>query len=425
VFDKGRDAYAGLSASEWDIWTDYADDIRDAQVGRAKVGQRDSRGEIMSPKDVDEFKNIGDRIQRAAETHVVYNSDTGNTFFRGETFATDDAMRAAYPVRSVKELDRLTSATTDLDAARVYLRAGEELGQPVKAVLWIQNPNGVRGIQTAPMGTPSSEVIIPKGEKFRVAAHYHGSDGVWRINLYSKETHPGLRRVNASAPPRRHAAWDEDQHPREPAGSERGGEFAPAGGGGEDLGYPPGKGPSGGPATVRFHPAAYRDLSPKVADVIARREQRDYQKPVEGMLAIRDSDDGIPIVELAGTGYSVPVGPEHYRRLKDAVVTHNHPLPDDGIFEGQRIDSFSVDDIQFAADANVREMRATTANGVVYRMVRPDKGWPMVGMVFEEYHVTRKTMRGPSMISRHAVWEKVAKSLGIRYERIAPDQTRG
>jgi len=65
-------------------------------------------------------------------------------------------------------------------------------------------------------------------------------------------------------------------------------------------------------------------------------------------------------------------------KMKDAIVTHNHPsltaldAKYDGVYQGG---SFSASDMIAAAGLDVAEIRAVGPEGT-YRLVRPAKGWP-------------------------------------------------
>ena len=62
-----------------------------------------------------------------------------------------------------------------------------------------------------------------------------------------------------------------------------------------------------------------------------------------------------------------------YTKIKDKVVTHNHPKEsDEGLYRIGK--SFSSDDIQVAVGANVKEMRVVTPT-YTFSLKRPKGGW--------------------------------------------------
>ena len=74
----------------------------------------------------------------------------------------------------------------------------------------------------------------------------------------------------------------------------------------------------------------------------------------------------LTIAPRRGTPISVRFFPEEADRLRNAIVTHVHPLG--GPFSGA--------DALFAADHDVSEMRIVLALGIVYSLIRPAEGWP-------------------------------------------------
>jgi len=119
-------------------------------------------------------------------------------------------------------------------------------------------------------------------------------------------------------------------------------------------------------------------------------------------------------------------------KMKDAIVTHNHPALTaldakyDRIYQGG---SFSASDMIAAAGLDVAEIRAVGPEGT-YRLVRPAKGWPTPEAVDRVYRQKSESeygdaldqiRRGRKMIgdAEIGLWastsEQTAKELGMEY----------
>lgn len=119
-------------------------------------------------------------------------------------------------------------------------------------------------------------------------------------------------------------------------------------------------------------------------------------------------------------------------KMKDAIVTHNHPAltvldPQyDRIYQGG---SFSSTDMIAASALDVAEIRAVGPEGT-YRLVRPAKGWPSPAEMDRVYKKTAKVEYGDALdqiregrkthgAAQVEYWgstsEKTAKELGVEY----------
>ena len=95
--------------------------------------------------------------------------------------------------------------------------------------------------------------------------------------------------------------------------------------------------------------------------------------------AIVYSSDGKEIYRQTGDERSVKFAPEMIAKFKDGVFTHNHPS---GF-------GMSDDDMRFAANADLREMRVVSENKFGYVtavLKRPEHGWPPV--VHDDYRTS-------------------------------------
>lgn len=191
--EDGSTSYGGIHENEWQDWAVYSNDINAAIEGTLKAGDLSDQGEIITEQDVSRFKDIGERIQAAAST----NATKQITLYRGESYNNEAEMKAAHSGKGKPPLRRLTSTATSEEAAADY-HSSDSSG-PVKVLVRFQNPNGIKGIQTAPMGVPSNEVVLPKGDQYKTARIFKRDDGVWVVDKYTAEKH-GLQRVDVSNP---------------------------------------------------------------------------------------------------------------------------------------------------------------------------------------------------------------------------------
>jgi len=137
----------------------------------------------------------------------------------------------------------------------------------------------------------------------------------------------------------------------------------------ERLRAPPGVPPIGAPVDAGLDAAfdagdlRYVGLPQPQAEALHAIETRIAEEAVERVVAVDAL--GQLIVDEVGTENGVDIGP-HLNRMRDLVVTHNHP-------SGA---SFSPEDFaNFGALANSAEFRAVGPGGL-YRMTRPPDGWP-------------------------------------------------
>ncbi len=145
---------------------------------------------------------------------------------------------------------------------------------------------------------------------------------------------------------------------------------------------------------------------------------------------------GKVVVEKTGTATHVSFTPQEKQAMRNCVFTHNHP----GGWTFAENDvrragcSFSREDVQFAAEAEVREMRAVSPGYI--HIIRPSAGgwdanWAQAKLIPEyrkQDHAVRldfltgivdgrMTPEEAEVQHFHEVWTRVAKSLSLDYTR--------
>ena len=155
-------------------------------------------------------------------------------------------------------------------------------------------------------------------------------------------------------------------------------------------------------------------------------------------LAIFDKD-GNQILFKDGEQYEVAVTDDELIKMKDQIVTHNHPRgwefdASDPRYKGN---SFSQEDLVLAAYADVAEIRAVST-AYRFSMKRPSQGWPSVQKIIEIVEQERDYVQnlGYARIAKawsvderdrfiseeesvfwHLVSKRVAKRIGSIYEQ--------
>jgi hypothetical protein len=174
--------YAGVSDNEWQDWAHFSAEVNDARDGALKVGDVDSSGGRVTEEDVTQFKDLGDRIQAAAEANYLKGTFA---VFRGESYTSLDEATERYARNKLVTFPNLTSVTTSPEPARDYAQEGVENGATVRVLLAFQQRGGIQGVQTAPLGVPSNEVVMPAGSSFRVVGVKKGADSL-TVELYQR-----------------------------------------------------------------------------------------------------------------------------------------------------------------------------------------------------------------------------------------------
>ena len=160
-------------------------------------------------------------------------------------------------------------------------------------------------------------------------------------------------------------------------------------------------------------------------EAVTRWEREHTSRKTERVVAF---DGNGKVLYESKDGSHNRTGIPSWKNLEDAVITHNHPSrtvrsADSklGWASGVGI-SFSGNDMSSAAHFNAKEMRAK-ANGYVYSLRRPQKGWPSSQTLLNEYKkafaaAQRKYLGGTTKraVTNYA-W-KGAKSTQEAYNRL-------
>ena len=140
------------------------------------------------------------------------------------------------------------------------------------------------------------------------------------------------------------------------------------------------------------------------------------------------------VIDKRGASYSVSFTQEECKKMKDAIMTHNHPrgwgYPEKSL---ARIgNSFSPADIYLAVTWDLAEMRAVTPN-YTFSMKRPQSGWGMPyekvkNIIESENKKLRKefdkriddntlTVSQASAMHFHILWKRVSEKCGWNYSK--------
>jgi hypothetical protein len=240
TFEHGDDLreWHGVTDTEWE---DYAATglYNEAIEGTLKPGDITAYGDSVTAEQIAEMEDAARRIEKAASTHAVYNDDPQSSEFgvlyRGASFPDEASLLAAFPAGAEYVTKPLTATSTSKDAPRLYAYSGvdpadfdtDTFGVPV--LITFTSEDGIHmGVQTAPMGVPTNEVVMPGRQRYRVVTPpQQDEDGLWRVTLSRASTIPKGTPVRKTYEGIQAAGWDESEHPRWPAGDERGGEFRP------------------------------------------------------------------------------------------------------------------------------------------------------------------------------------------------------
>ena len=150
--------------------------------------------------------------------------------------------------------------------------------------------------------------------------------------------------------------------------------------------------------------------------------------------AVVFNKDGNILIDKRGKATSVSFTSEEAKKMKDAILTHNHPRGwgfDENSW-GRIGNSFSSADLMTAIGNDLAEIRAVTPN-YTFSMKRPKNGW---GVSVEEFRSVYKrlndqifatnnvavnldlvTPEQASAVHYHALNKAIAKKLGWIYEK--------
>lgn len=170
----------------------------------------------------------------------------------------------------------------------------------------------------------------------------------------------------------------------------------------------------------------------KIEDVEEKiRQNKAYETAV-----VFDLDGNI-VIDKRGQQYSVSFTKEECNKMKDCIVTHNHPrgwgFKENEI--GRMGNSFSFEDIQLAVSNDLLEIRAVTP---LYTFVleRPKEGWGILVSDLKSLYIrTKKEVDGimlayldkfeyantqvnrANAIAFHFINRKLASKLGWKYSK--------
>ncbi len=203
----------------------YFDDgsmIKEASKSPVKAGDLDNGGIAISSKEAQQYNAYAKELQSAAESNITSHT----TVWRGMNWPEDQPI----PKRGMFETDSLTSTSPKKDIAHIYTQGitSTESGTPV--MLRLERAKGVIGYERKGgiyEEKGASEVLLPKGARFRITGSYKDPDtGVLTIRMYDKGD---LNPVHKSVDLEMEFGKSNDCH--NPSGP-GGGQFCSAGSGG-------------------------------------------------------------------------------------------------------------------------------------------------------------------------------------------------
>lgn len=171
-------------------------------------------------------------------------------------------------------------------------------------------------------------------------------------------------------------------------------------------------------------------LTKQVSDIEAIiRENKEFETAVAIDL------NGNIVIDKRGGHTQVGFTNEEVSKMKDCILTHNHPRG--WGYEERSIErignSFSISDIKLAISGNVMEIRAVTPV-YTFSMKRPRNGW---GITAEEIksiydkvdnniymensemiHNGMLTIERASAVHYHLIWKKISKELDWEYRKM-------
>lgn len=157
-----------------------------------------------------------------------------------------------------------------------------------------------------------------------------------------------------------------------------------------------------------------------------KRWEREHTNRTTERVAAFGADGKVVYETHSGTHSSSKMSP--YVDLKDTVITHNHPArrvrggeDKHGWASGVGV-SLSGNDLFAASHYNAKEMRAK-ANGYVYSIRRPEKGWPDKTTLHKAWkkayqNAKKKYLGGTTQTHVQMYLSKGAKNIQDTYNRI-------
>lgn len=176
---KGRDSEIRLTNEE--VYADYF------EYEKANLMKEYSQTGKMSAENI-----LGEKVSKDERRHLMAEADyiqshatnTGHkTVYRGMVVDADE-------IKDLKKgdiyrIDSLTSTSTDKGIASIYTNVENmDIDNAMPVMITIQQPDGIRGFM-ATKDTP--EIILPKGQTYKVARKFTDENGVLNIELYAKK----------------------------------------------------------------------------------------------------------------------------------------------------------------------------------------------------------------------------------------------
>jgi hypothetical protein len=172
--------------------------------------------------------------------------------------------------------------------------------------------------------------------------------------------------------------------------------------------------------------ARAREDPERLRSELLRIERELVPLPYERAVVLRG--DGAQVLAKDGDADAVTFTRAEQRRMRDRILTHNHP-PGPG-----RSQSFSPGDIRFAARVRLREIRVVTRQSR-YSMRPTEGGWilhyydqgiaPLVTRHDHDVELELQHLIDQGIITAaeasdhhwHQVWTRVANETGLGYRR--------
>lgn len=172
----GNNSNSGITAeSAYESYFEYENAALMKEYSRTgKIPLRDMNGRKLSAEERRELKAQADFIANNM-------SNTGEkTLYRGLVMTESQAR--SLNVGDTYKIDSLTSTATDRGIASIYSNVENsyiEGGVPV--IMTIQSSKGIVGFRP---NKQTPEVILNKGQEYKVVRNYMDRDGVVHIELY-------------------------------------------------------------------------------------------------------------------------------------------------------------------------------------------------------------------------------------------------
>lgn len=178
---RGGGGGAAIAVTKEEAYEDYFE-YENAQLMKeysatGKMPTRDMYGNKLSNEQRDKLKAEADLIQNSAV------NTKENTLYRGMVMNADE-VRALTPGDTYK-VNSLTSTSTDKKLSSIYSNVdNSSVDNPVPVMITFQQSGGIKGFQ---VNKDTPEVILPKGQSYRVIRNYMDKNGVVQIELYAKK----------------------------------------------------------------------------------------------------------------------------------------------------------------------------------------------------------------------------------------------